>query len=91
VLAEVPTWRELGFDAVVSNWRNVIGPKGMSDAQVAFWETAFRRMTESDEWKKELDSNFWTGEFMRGTDARKVMDRDYAALRVFMTELGLAK
>lgn len=91
VLSEVPTWREQGFDAVVSNWRNVIGPKGMGDAQVAFWEVAFRRMTESDEWKKELEANFWSSEFMRGADTRKVMERDYALLRVFMTELGLAK
>jgi putative tricarboxylic transport membrane protein len=91
VLAEVPTWREQGLDAVVSNWRNVIGPKGMSDAQVTFWEEAFRRMTESDEWKKELETNFWTSEFMRHTETRKAMDRDYALLRIFMTELGLAK
>ena len=91
VLSDVPTWREQGFDAVVSNWRNVIGPKGMSDAQVTFWEEALRRMTESEEWKKELEVNFWSSEFMRSAEARKVMDRDYAVLRTFMIELGLAK
>jgi len=91
VLSSVPTWREQGFDAVVSNWRNVIGPKNMNDAQVIFWEDALRRMTESDEWKKELETNFWNSEFMRSGDARKVMDRDYATLRTFMIELGLAK
>lgn len=26
VLADVPTWREQGYDAVVSNWRSVVGP-----------------------------------------------------------------
>ena len=91
VLSGVPTWREQGFDAVVSNWRNVIGPKGMSDAQVTFWEEALRRMTEADEWKKELEANFWSSEFMRGAESRKAMERDYALLRTFLIELGLAK
>lgn len=91
VLSGVPTWREQGFDAVVSNWRNVIGPKGMTDAQVTFWEEALRRMTETDEWKKELEANFWSSEFMRGAESRKAMERDYALLRTFLIELGLAK
>ncbi len=91
VLSDVPTWREQGFDAVVSNWRNVIGPKGMTDAHITFWEEAFRRMTESDEWKKELEANFWRSEFMRSADTRKNIESDYAVLRAFMLELGLAK
>ncbi len=91
VLSGVPTWREQGFDAVVSNWRNVIGPKGMTDAQVTFWEEALRRMSETDEWKKELEANFWSSEFMRGAESRKAMERDYALLRTFLIELGLAK
>jgi len=33
VLADVPTWREQGYDAVVSNWRGLWGPKGMTDAR----------------------------------------------------------
>ena len=35
-LADVPTWREQGYDAVVSQWRGVVGPKGMAEAQVAY-------------------------------------------------------
>ena len=33
-LADVPTWKEQGVDANVSNWRAVIGPRGMSAEQV---------------------------------------------------------
>jgi putative tricarboxylic transport membrane protein len=91
VLAEVPTWRELGYNAVVSNWRSVIGPKGMSEAQIAYWERVLRRMADSDEWKKELETNFWTNEFMGSAETRKRMERDNAAERAFLVELGLAK
>jgi len=38
LFANVPTWRELGYDTVVSNWRSVIGPRGLSPPQTAYWE-----------------------------------------------------
>jgi putative tricarboxylic transport membrane protein len=91
VLAEVPTWREQGYDAVVSNWRGMVGPKGMSAGQIAYWEQALLRFTESEEWKKELEKNFWQSEYMRGADMRKYLDQDNAEARAFLTELGLAK
>ena len=91
VLADVPTWREQGFDAIVSNWRAMVGPKGMTAAQVAFWEDALKRFTEAAEWKKELEANFWTSEFMNRAETLKFLEREQAAARVFLGELGLTK
>jgi len=91
VLANTPTWREQGYDAVVSNSRTFLGPKSMSAAQVAYWERVFKRLAESEEWKKELDDNFWSSEYLPAPDARKQMDRDDAQLRAFLKELALVK
>jgi putative tricarboxylic transport membrane protein len=91
VLADVPTWREQGLDAVVSNSRSMVGPKGMSEAQIAYWEGALRRMSDSDEWKKELEANFWASEYMGSADMRKSLERDNVVLRAFLVELGLAR
>ena len=91
VLADVPTWREQGFDAVVSNWRAMVGPKGMTTAQVAYWEDALRRFTESAEWKKELEANAWIGEFMNRAETLKFLEREQAATKVFLTDLGVVK
>ncbi len=71
VLADVPTWREQGYDAVVSNWRIFIGPKGMTAAQITYWEEALRRMADSEEWKKELEASFWTSEYKGSIETRK--------------------
>lgn len=90
-LADVPTWRELGYDAVVSQWRGVVGPKGMSDAQIAFWERTLKRMAETEEWKQDLDRNFWTADFMGAREMRKFIDKDSAALKGFLSDLGLVK
>ena len=91
VLANVPTWREQGFDAVVSNSRTFLGAKSMTPAQLAYWERVFKRLTESAEWKKELEENFWTNEYLPGAQARQQMERDDAQLRAFMRELALTK
>ncbi len=91
VLAEVPTWREQGFEAVVSNWRGMVGPKGMTEAQRAYWEEALRRFSDSEEWKKELEANFWTNDYLRGAEMRKFLDEDNAQARAFLVDIGLAK
>ncbi|MBI3917081.1 MAG: tripartite tricarboxylate transporter substrate binding protein [Betaproteobacteria bacterium] len=90
-LAQVPTWREQGYDAVVSQWRGFVGPKDLTAAQVGYWEQAFRRFLESPEWKKELDTNFWQADFRNGAGFRKVLDEDNVELSKFLNELGLVK
>jgi putative tricarboxylic transport membrane protein len=35
--ANIPTWKEQGFDVVEGNWRGVVGAKNLGPEQVAFW------------------------------------------------------
>jgi putative tricarboxylic transport membrane protein len=89
--AEVPTWQEQGYNVVVSNWRSVIGPKGLRQPQIAYWERALQRITETDDWQKELEKNHHVAEFLGSADTRKMMDSDYAKLKAFLAELELVK
>ena len=91
LFADVPTWRELGWDNVVSNWRTVIGPRGMTEGQVAYWENVLQRLTATEEWRAELERSYSTNEYMGSADTRKYMDADYAQLKTFLTQLQLAK
>jgi putative tricarboxylic transport membrane protein len=91
LFADVPTWQEQGYNVVVSNWRSIIGPKGLSASQAAYWERALQRIAETDEWKKELEANHHTAEFLGSADTRRLMDTDYAKLKAFLTELELVK
>lgn len=90
-LADVPTWREQGYDVVVSNYRTFLGSKKMTAPQVTYWVNALRRLSETEDWKKELADNFWPNDFLPGELARKVMEREEAEQRVFLKELGLLK
>lgn len=62
--ADVPTWTELDIDLVYQPFRGVIGPAGLSDDQIAFWEDSLRAMAESEQWKDIAAVNNWTPHFL---------------------------
>ena len=90
-LAQVPTWKEQGVDLVWGNWRAIMGPKGLTPAQVATWEAALRKVVESPEWKEDLEKNYWSNDFTTGEQFKKDLAQDYANMRLVLVELGLAK
>lgn len=90
-LAVVPTWKELGADIVVANWRPVIGPKGLSSAQVAFWEEVFARVTRTGEWKDEVEKAGGVNHYMKSGELKKYLETQHAEFKATLTDLGLAK
>ena len=91
VLANAPTWREQGVNVVAGSWRGVFGPKNLTPAQVAYWENALRKVTESPDWKADLEKNYWTDHFVTGAALKKELEQEYAADRAVLVDLGLAK
>ena len=91
VMAGVPTWREQGVDVTFASPRGVIGPKGMTREQVAYWEDVLTRIVQSDEWKRDLERNFWESGFMKSAEATKYLRAQYEQYRTVLTDLGLAK
>jgi putative tricarboxylic transport membrane protein len=89
-LAAVPTWKELGLDAIVDNWRGIIGPKGMPPQQVAYWDQVFRRMFELEEWKKDLEKNYWDNAALVSGASAKYLDSTYKELKRTLAELDMA-
>lgn len=89
--AEVPTWKEAGVDFTASGWRGVLGPKDMPAAQVAYWEALMRRVTQTAEWKQDLEDNFWVNAYVTAAETKRRLDREYADIKAVMSELGMAK
>lgn len=90
-LAGVPTLREQGANVIVDNLRGVIGPKAMTAAQVAYWESVLARMVTAAEWKEHLDKNVWTDSYVGAAGSLKALAEQYEEMRVGLKELGLAK
>jgi putative tricarboxylic transport membrane protein len=90
IMASVPTWQELGYQSSGS-WKGVIAPKGLTPAQIVFWEEVMRRTAQSDEILQYAEKNLWLVEFKGSAETRKWLDDEAAALKVIMTELGLVR
>ena len=90
IMASVPTWQELGYQSSGS-WKGVIAPKGLTPAQIAFWEEVMRRTAQSDEILQYAEKNLWLVEFKGSAETRKWLDEEAAALKLIMTELGLVR
>ena len=89
--AAIPVWKELGADAVLSNWRAMIGPRGMTPPQIAYWENVFAKVTDSEEWKSMLERDSLSGEFLRSAETRTQLKAEHDEFKALMTELGLVK
>ena len=89
--ATVPTWREQGADAVVSVWRMISMAPGLTPAQRAFWQDALKKTTETPEWKRDLESNYQSDEFMAGKELAQALDALFVQLKALLTDLDLAK
>jgi putative tricarboxylic transport membrane protein len=90
-LAQTPTWREQGVDVVFSSWRVMIGPRGMSAEQIAYWEALMAKLSAQDEWLRDLEQNALTPDYQNAEGTRKFLAQQTEQLRAILGELGLAK
>jgi putative tricarboxylic transport membrane protein len=91
ILAGAPTWKEQGVDLVSGTFRGIMGPKGLTSAQVAFWEDALRKLSETGEWKTDLERNYWFNDFMPAAQFAKELEKEYVDTKAVLVDLGLAK
>jgi putative tricarboxylic transport membrane protein len=86
-----PTWTEQGYPVVMDTWRGVIGPRGMTREQVAFWNGVLAKAAASDAWKQALQANGWEANYLDSEGTRKQFDADHAEYRSILGDLGLLK
>ena len=90
-LASVPTWAEQSVNAVIANWRPIIGARGLSPAQIAYWEGVFAKLVNTEEWRSEVARAGGVPHFLGNRDLAQFFDAEYARFKVVLTDVGLAK
>ncbi len=91
LLPDLPTLREQGYDVVASTWFTVFGPKGITQAQVAYWEDVIGKTLRRPEAKKFAETNNWTIELTGSRELPTQLDKEYTRLRKTLTELGMVQ
>ncbi len=89
--ADVPTWKEQGVDTVYANWRGVVGPKGLTAAQIAYWDNVFARLAQLPEWREQLIRLLQEPVYLNSRDTQRYLDSQHQELRAVLLDLGLAK
>ncbi|WP_342578701.1 tripartite tricarboxylate transporter substrate binding protein [Psychrobacillus sp. FSL K6-2843] len=90
-LAEVPTFKESGIDAEFTIWRGIFGTKEMSEGAVTYWSEKLEKMTETDEWKAELERNGWASEYRNSEDFTAYLEEQDEVIVELLTALGMQK
>lgn len=90
--ANAPTFREQGLNTTgIAAWRGFHGPRGLTAAQIAFWDDALAKATDTPEWKKMLDDGDITQQFMRHREFVQYLEGEFAATKAALTDSGLLK
>ena len=85
---EVPTLKELGYDATFVNWRGFFGPPGLSEVQVSTYAGLLKRMYETPAWEKVRTRNGWEDLFKPGKEFSTFLERQEKVIGELMSELG---
>ncbi|MEV7575985.1 MULTISPECIES: Bug family tripartite tricarboxylate transporter substrate binding protein [unclassified Microbacterium] len=88
-LPDVDTITDSGYDVVLTNWRGVIAPGGISDAERAELERLVTELEASDAWKDELETRGWADAFLTGAEFDEFLDGDIAEVTTTLQNIGL--
>ena len=87
---DAPTLTESGIDLVFTNWRGVVAPPEISDADKAALVGALTTMHASPEWKDVLAKNGWTDAYLPADEFAPFLTEQTTAVEDTLKKLGLA-
>ncbi|MFD5226516.1 Bug family tripartite tricarboxylate transporter substrate binding protein [Microbacterium sp. NPDC058342] len=88
-LPDVPTITDAGYDVVLTNWRGVIAPGDISDADRAELERIVTEMHDADAWKNELETKGWADAFLTGSELDDFVKQNIADVTGTLKNIGL--
>jgi putative tricarboxylic transport membrane protein len=87
---DVPTLKEAGFDIPsVPQVRGVVAPPAVPKENVAYWEEVFRKLTQTDSWRKFLADNQFEDGYQNAAELAKFYDEFTDRMRGILQEAGI--
>ncbi|WP_284754332.1 tripartite tricarboxylate transporter substrate-binding protein [Arthrobacter sp. efr-133-R2A-120] len=87
---DAPTLKESKIDLVFTNWRGIVAPPGVSDADRDRIVDALTKMHASNEWKAALKTRGWSDAFITGNEFKTFLTDQDKRVADVLKELGLA-
>ena len=85
-----PTLRESGVALDLANWRAIVAPPGLSDAERDALIERMTRVARSGPWQQALTQNGWDDLFLAGADFRQFLLAEQARVEAVLQRLSAA-
>ncbi len=83
-----PTLRESGIALDLANWRAIVAPPGLSDAEHDALIARVTRMANSEAWKEAIGQNGWDDLFLAGAGFRQFLLAEQARVSAVLQRLA---
>jgi putative tricarboxylic transport membrane protein len=88
---DISTLKEQGVDVELANWRAIVAPPGLDEAQTKALRDAVDAAVKSDAWKKVLAEKKWTDLYLPGDDFGKLLEAENARVTEILKSVGLVQ
>lgn len=89
ILEDFETAMEQGIDETYVNWRGFMGPKGMDEEAIAFYEEAFKQLSETEEWAEIRLRYGWDEMYMNSEEFGEFLDEQRENTEELLNELDM--
>ncbi|MFD8011234.1 Bug family tripartite tricarboxylate transporter substrate binding protein [Streptomyces sp. NPDC058955] len=86
---DAPTLREAGLDTDFTNWRGIVAPPGLTDAERDRLVTLVTKLHDSPQWRESLRTHGWTDAFLPGEEFGAFLTAQNTRVDTVLKELGL--
>ncbi|MDP1990015.1 MAG: tripartite tricarboxylate transporter substrate-binding protein [Syntrophales bacterium] len=91
VAKDFPTYKEMGFDVVTSNWRGVFLGKDVPADAKKYWGEKVAQLVSTQEWKDELKKQGVINTYKDAKGFYELIKADQAMYTKIYKDLGIAK
>jgi putative tricarboxylic transport membrane protein len=88
---DIPTFKEQGIDLTITNWRSVMAPPGLTDAQKKALTDTIEKMVKSPAWKEQLKQKGWDDAYLSGDAFAKFLKDEQVRVNNVLKSVGLVK
>jgi tripartite-type tricarboxylate transporter receptor subunit TctC len=87
-MPDVPSMKELGYDATFYIWSGLFAPSGVPQPVMTALRTAGKRTVEDDEFKEAMEKVETPIAYLDAPEFKTFLDRDAARLKVAVERIG---
>ncbi|MFI2361736.1 Bug family tripartite tricarboxylate transporter substrate binding protein [Promicromonospora sp. NPDC019610] len=90
-LPDTPTLTEAGYDVVLTNWRGVVAPGTIDDAQREALTSTVTELAQSESWQATLEEKGWDDAFLAGDEFDTYLEGNIAESLAVLKDIGLVR